>query len=103
PERVRDLQERPALRSAGVVDQDVHLAEGTGRLAEGTLAALGGGDVGGDGGDLHAWRRGRLDLRLRLAERLGAARDERDMAAGARIGLGDGEAEALGSARDQGG
>ena len=99
PQLVGDLEERPALGGAGVVDEHVYLAERAGGGLVGLAAAVRGADVGGDGDDLDVGGGG--DVGLGLVERALVAGDDGDVGAGAGEVLGDGAADAEAAAGDE--
>ena len=98
---VGQLLERAVARGAGVVDDDVDLAERLHHLVVGALDVGRGADVG-----LHADHLLPFALRLdgvdRLVERLAGARQDGDVGAGCGEPRRDREADALAAAGDDG-
>ena len=98
PDLVGDSLEGEGLRLAGVVHQDVDLADRLHHLRVGALQVGGRGDVAGHGADLA--RADRIDLRAGLFERTRAPREDRDVGAGLRIGKRGGQPKPLAAAGD---
>ena len=96
PCRLVDIEQAAAGNGAGIVHQDVDVGIIAGELVD--LAAV--GEVGGDRVDTNI--RFLSDRRLRCGQRVGAARDDDDVAAFAGENFRGGPADALRAAGDQG-
>src|SRR5262249_56241515 len=100
PQFVADALEGAALRGAGIVDQDVDLAETRRRLRDRPAAAISGTDVGRHRHHLGVALPG--DIGARQIENLLAPRHQRDIGAGPDEGFGDGTADAYAAPRAPG-
>ena len=100
PKRVRYFQEAAALRCAGIIDQDIHLAEALHRRRISRFAALSGANIGGDGSHLGG-RGSSADFSLSLRQALRPARHNGDMPARFSKHLGHGKPKTLGPAGDE--
>jgi hypothetical protein len=100
PHLVGDLLERPGTRGAGVVHDDVDLAQRRHGFVVGALDVGGDADVTCNRG--HASLRARADALGGLVERAAPAGDDGDIGARGREPLGDRKPDALAAAGDHG-
>ena len=100
PKRVRYLQEPTALRCAGIIDQDIHLAEALHRRGIGRFTPFRSADIGGDSDHLGA-RRGGADFGFSLRQALCPTCDNGNMPAGFSEHLRNSQPKPLGPASDQ--